>query len=291
MTAAESRLPAARRFRRILISLDAALDHPDALEAVAVLAARLHADVRGLMVEDDRSLDLAGHPGVRIVSTVTAAGGSIDGRAALRGQRARAAVIREAAARVMAARRVAADFDVRSGRADEVLLSSAHEADLVVLGWGSGGLVPYGRNRPTRPGDIACAVAERSDRPVLVLRADGPRHGPVLVAYDGGEAADRALQSALEIAAGTTETVHVALMTDRLANVAAWRDVLAPRIADAGLAARFVHVPGGDPATLVSATRQTGATLLAIGAEGTRCCGADVRLVLNRAACSVLLVR
>lgn len=280
------------RFRRILLALDAAADDPAGLDALASLAARLQAEVHGLTVEDEEELDLADHPGVRFVSRVSTTVFRMERGVVERSQRYRAEVSRRTLAGVMAAHRVKASFEVRRGPVADEVIAKAEDADLIVLGWGSGG---FAVRAPGRPGRIACAVAERSQRPVLLLHPGSPAGGPMLVAYDGTPAGEKALEAAVEIArprdghAGSPVTI--ALLTARLSDAEAWRADVAARLAAEGMASRFMHFPAATASELIAAARQSGAALLVLGVEGPNCCGGEVRAVLDRAGCSVLLVR
>ncbi len=283
---------APRRFRRILLALDAAADDPAGLDALAGLAARLQAEVHGLTVEDTAELDLADHPGVRFVSRVSTTLVRMERGVVERSQRHRAETGRRTLAGVMAAHRVKASFEVRHGPVADEVIAQAEAADLIVLGWGSGG---FAVRAPGRPGHIACAVAERSQRPVLLLRPGSPAGGSMLVAYDGTPAGEKALEAAVEIArprdghAGSPVTV--ALLTARLSDADAWRTDVAARLSAHAITSRFMHFPSATAADLIAAARQSGAALMVLGVEGPSCCGGEVRTVLDRAGCSVLLVR
>ncbi len=280
------------QFRRILLALDATADDPAGLDALASLAARLQAEVHGLTVEDAEELDLADHPGVRFVSRVSTTVVRMERGVVERSQRHRAETSRRTLAGVMAAHRVKASFEVRRGPVADEVIAQAEDADLIVLGWGSGG---FAVRVPGRPGRIACAVAERSQRPVLLLHPGSPAGGPMLLAYDGTPAGEKALDAAIEIARSRDghagSPVAVALLTARLSDAEAWRTDVAARLATHGITSRFLHFPGAAAADLIAAARQSGAALMVFGVEGPSCCGGEVRAVLDRAGCSVLLVR
>lgn len=288
MSAPAPAQPPAGRFRRILLGLDPDTDDPVVLHRVAALAERLHAEIRGVFIDDDSALALADHPAVRIVSTVTATAIRLDRATVERSRRGRVAESRQAVARVMAARRVTAVFDVRRGGVADELVAASRDADLIILGWGSRGFGRRYPRRPARPGSVACAVAERAEVPVMLLMT-GPASGPTVVAYDGTPAGRRALDAALDLA--VTGNVVVALLSDRPAEAEAWRQDVLQAPPPRGTALRFVNLPAGNPAALVAATRQLNATLLAIGIADQACCGAPLRTVLDHAGCSLLLVR
>jgi nucleotide-binding universal stress UspA family protein len=276
-----------RPFGRILLGLDPTSDDPAIPRQAADLAARLNADIRTLFVEDEEALALTENPAVRIVSTVTATTYHVDRILLERSRRGRVAASRQSIASVMAARSIATIFDVRRGVVVDELIAAADDADLIVLGWGSRGLGRRHASQPSRPGSVACAVAERSDVPVLLLLPLSPVNGPTVIAFDGTPSAARAFDAAMALSTDH-DRVIVALITDRTAEVQRWREELSSRCSNS---LHFQHVPLGDPATLLAATRQAGAAMLVLGMDGADCCGGPLRRVLDGAGCSILLVR
>ena len=286
-----------RKVRRILLALDATTDDMAGLDEVAALAERLQAEILGLLVEDADVFDLADHPGALVVSAVSTGLRRLDRQTVERSHRVRAVASQRAVEAAMGRRRVKAHFAVRRGNIAREVIASARDADLVVIGWGSGGLSLRASGQPLRPGAIACAVAEGAERPVLLLKsgpARGPAPlapGPALVAYDGSPTADKAVAAAIELSLREGELLDVALLTDRLADVAAWTETLQGRLAEQGVAARFLHLAADGLPNLCALARHSGASILVLGVDGPTCCGAQVRGLLDRAECSVLLVR
>ena len=287
MTAEAAPTASPPRIRHILLGLDPTSHDPAILEQVAALAQRLRADIRMLFVEDEAALTLADNPAVRMVSTITATAYRMDRTTVERSQRGRIAASRLAIDRVMAARRVTARFEMRHGIVVDELITCAQDADLIVLGWGSRGLGKRGAHQPSRPGSVACAVAERADVPVLLLLPTSPKRGPTVVAFDGTSAAGRAIDTAIDLFANGNAVI-AALMSDSTTQVQRWQSDLSVRHAGR---LRFQHVPNGNPATLIATARQAGASMLVLSTQGPDCCGGPTRRILDTAGCSILLVR
>ncbi len=186
--------PGERALSRILVALDASRASLDALSAAAALAARLGAELEGLFVEDINLLRLAGLPFAWQLSLPSGTGRPlerIDVEAELRALAARA---REALAEAARPHRVAWSFRVARGQVAVEILEAAGSADLLVLG-------RTARRGGAAPGTTARAAAARASTSVLILTRDGRLAQPMLVAYDGSPAADRALELAARLEA------------------------------------------------------------------------------------------
>ena len=115
------------RRRRLLVALDAADDAQLLLDAAADMAARMHADLAGLFIEDMDLLGLGDNPLIRMVSAHAAAAQSIATREIERALRRQVATAREAFERAAKARRLESSFEVRRGR-----LASALQGEIEI---------------------------------------------------------------------------------------------------------------------------------------------------------------
>jgi hypothetical protein len=281
--------PAQRRIRRILVAFDWGSEHAGAVETVAALAARLRAELKAMFVEDIDLLRLAEHPHVFAFSTLSASGEQLAADHLRRVLRARLARSRQAIEEAAARRQIRCAFEVRQGRLLVEALDAAGDEDLVIVSWQAGhGGPSWVTSRPP-PVVIARALAEARARSVLLLHPEAPDDGPVLVAFDGSEAARAALAAASEIADRDGGLIEIALLTGRAEQASAWAGEIAGALAESALRARFVHLPRvGLDDVCPLAIRQHGSLLvvpadLALADAGGR--------ALERVPCSVLLVR
>jgi len=275
-------VPEIRDFRRILVALDASKESLAALETAAGLAARLEAELVGLFVEDTDLLNLAALPFAREASTLWQSGRVMDPERLERELRAKAAMARQALARAAEALSVQWSFRMTRGRVEAELLAAAQDVDLVAVGKGTrplSGQVRIGRS--TR------AVAVRTMCSMLFASPAGcPGDAPVAVIYDGTAGSSRALVLAGRLAERQGKRLIVFVAAESAA-VSAQRELaVRERMKDIGIVATIRRVRGAGLPDIVPALRAEPVGLLVVAAEG-----ADLDLIVEKSACSVLLVR
>ncbi len=293
MTAGETGQRKARpRFRRILMALDPSSEDFSTIEEAAALARRLSADLLSLFVEDIDLVRLAQHSDVSAFSTLLAGPRPLAAEHLRRALKLRLERSRQACEQAAARQRIKAVFEVRQGRPVAEIVSAAPEADLVVVQWIRRD-TPAVAAPPLSP--VARAVAEAATRPVLLLRPGAPADGPVLVVYGGSEVDRRALDAACEIAERDGGIVEVALLADRVDQADAWSREISELLARTHVTPRFLHTPRAGLEDLCGVATRRGVSLMVLGADratteaGTK--AETGRRVLERAGCSVLLVR
>jgi nucleotide-binding universal stress UspA family protein len=180
--------------RRILVAVDSCSHDPAALESVVDLASRLEAELSGLFVEDINLLRSAALSFVRQVSLPTAVEEQFDATSIERQLRVRALRAEKCLATAAERKKVKWSFRTVRGRASDEVVSAAEDADLLVV------------ERAVRPspGEFHGAgptrmAASRVPRSLLLLRRRGLLGRPTLIAYDGGEDADRAVEVAARL--------------------------------------------------------------------------------------------
>ncbi len=157
---------------RILLALDASPPGPAAIEAAAILAAELRAELQGLFVEDIDLLRLAGLPFTREVDEASATLRPLDMAAIEQTFRAKAAGVRQAMASKAEQLQVRWSFHVARGQLVRATLAAATQTDLLIL------------TREGRGGAPDVRLAE----------------APIVVADDGSPAGTAALQTAARLA-------------------------------------------------------------------------------------------
>jgi nucleotide-binding universal stress UspA family protein len=222
----------------------------------------------------------------------------------------------ERAADWLRERGISAAVRLRRGNAARALLDQAREdgAELVVVG-------AHGMSALERLliGSVSERVARHAHCSVLVARSDVLRHA--ILAVDGSESADHAIQAfiRLPLPAGLEVTVMTVVSpipmlppptaagldweavletTERERRAEAQRlvDTARERLKVAGRESRVEIRSGTAAEELVAAARETGADLIAVGAEnrsalGRLFLGSVSGRVLSHAPCSVLVAR
>ena len=195
--------------QHVLVALDDSPHSRAALRAALELASRFEAQLEGLFVEDVTLLRLAALPFAQEVGHYSAIRRGIDRQQVERQLRVRSVRIRRTFHLRARQAGVECTFRVVRGIVVTEVLTSAEEADIVVLGK-AGWSLPATR----RMGRTARTVVEEVSTMTLVLQ-DGARLGaPVLVVYDGSEMAGRALDVAADVLEDGENVLTILLLTE-----------------------------------------------------------------------------
>lgn len=191
--------------RVILVAIDASPHSLAALESAAKLAARLHAELRGMYVEDINLVRMSELP---FASAVTSSGESYRlTREDLERQLHRQAEIARRALESAGARsKVVCSFSVVRGTVTREIVSAASGAEIVTVGR-AGWSVRGGK----RLGSVVRSLLSEAGASLLMVEENGI-DGPFAVVYDGGAAAARALDLAAALAADHLSPVRVFLI-------------------------------------------------------------------------------
>lgn len=274
--------------RRIVVALDSSTHSRAALAAAVELAARLHAEIEGLFVEDINLVNLAGLPFGNAVDMATGRAAPFDTGALEARMKAEIARARRALEDTARRARLRATFRIARGRLESEVVAAAGEADLLIVGAAGLDLEFGGR---FKPGRVALAAAASAPRSVLLLRHGSSFRGRPLVAYDGTPAADKALDAAIALARTGGYAVRLLIAESDPDKARALEAQASARFAAAG--ASFVRQEG-DSAALTDMCRivqETEADILVIAADDARLQGDGRTILLERVACPVLLVR
>ncbi len=245
---------AVRRWRRVLVALDASPESDQAAAAAAGLAAALEAELEGLFVEDSDLLRFEATPLAHRVDWLTASAARLASDEMRRHLRAQAGRARRSLGRAAEREGVRWSFRVTRGTvATEIVAARSEEA---VVGLGR---VGWSLRRRRRLGSTARALLEGSHRPLLLVPRR-PSGGPgVAVFFDGSEEAGEALRLARFLAARRHGRLLVLVPRDREAELRRQVDTAEETPA---AEPEFVTLAGSASAEIAAAVRRHGSGLL-----------------------------
>ncbi len=276
------------RFRRVLMAFDPAASDAAAVDAAALLATRLEAEFKALFVEDENVLNAVQYAVTGVFGTVSADRQAVDAVSVERALRIQTSRSRRIVEQVVSRQRLKASFEVRRGRVATEVLACGSDADLIVVGRG-------GRTarKGAPPGSVARAVLGACDRSVLLLSPRARMEGPVLVLYDGSQAAEAALLAAADIADGDGGRVAVALVAADAEDgkISDWQRSIARRLSARGLRSEFVRIAAEDREIFIDLAHRWGVSVAVLSADQGLIQGQGLDRLLAGLECSVLLVR
>ena len=253
--------------RRILVALDGSSESLAALDAAALLAAHLHAQVEALFVEDADVLRLADLPCARVTSALLLQTERIDRPRLERQMRVRAL-------------RVQATFRQVRGKVATEVLAAAAEADLLSVGRTERSLAGWW------PAEAALQAALAAGRPFLVVgRRAKPGQG-VLMVYDGSPADGRALELAAELAESTGQGLSVLILAPTYSEARELAQRVSGPLAGRRLGLDVRYSSGEYRTAVAAALRQARPGLVVAGVESGERAGQLVQAV----DCPLLLV-
>jgi nucleotide-binding universal stress UspA family protein len=177
----------------ILVALNASPHSQAALDAAVRLAMDFEAEVEGLFVEDETLLQAAQLPFAEEVRAFTASPRGLTDQRIQRQLRYQAEHAERTLRRTAKQAEVEHTFEVVEGDVTAELMTAAAEVDLLVLGKTSSA------SSRRHLGSTSRALLSDAPAPVLVLREVVPPQRPVLVYYDGSDAAGAALNVAVHL--------------------------------------------------------------------------------------------
>lgn len=274
--------------RRIVVTIDSSAHGRAAVVAAAALAHQLHAELEGVFVENIDLFHLAELPFGRVVDAATGTARAFDAAMLenqMRTEIARTRRMLEDAARHM---RVSSSFRTARGRPVDEIIAAADRADLLIMG-----AAGHDIGVRFRPGPEALAAAERAPRSVLLLRSGAVIEGRPLVAYDGSEQGDKALEAAARMVRSRQGGVRVLIMAgggdeDR---TEALRGKALAILEPFGINVRFTELGQATPDGMCRAVERSDADLLVLAASDPSLGEGGFSRLLERLGCPVLLVR
>ncbi len=262
-------------FRRLVVALGASRASLATLGTWADLAARLHADLAGLFVEDADLMRMAGLPFARVVGygSVARAFDAETCERLLRSAQAEARALLETLARQ---RSLSWSFRAVRGAVTTALVTNVESGDLVVL-------------EHAVFGAAAVHALRAGDASVLYLRPDVQRGREVFVVAKEGE--EPALAAGAQLAAASGRGLALLVRADRPERESE-AAASAARVVPADVPMRVLRVPEGVPlarileqerGAILVASAETAADVLGAGGDEPTL-GFSVLLVRPRAA-------
>jgi nucleotide-binding universal stress UspA family protein len=179
--------------RRILVALDASPHSLAALETAAELAAGLHAELRGLFVEDINLIRLAQLPFAREVSYFSTEFRRVELHQLEQQLRAQANRLRDIMAAVADRANIPWELRIVRGSVASEVLTAAADTDLIVMG-------KLGRSLAGRMGSTTKLLVMHGRGLTMIMQQDYRLTLPVIVIYDGSMLAKKALEAAIHLA-------------------------------------------------------------------------------------------
>lgn len=272
--------------RRIVVAIEGSSDATGALEEAAGLAARLHAELEGVYIQDIDLVRLAELPVGREIHFVTGKGRDFTSDALEEDSRAQESAARQAVALAATRARVAHIFRTVRGQVDAEVLAAADGGDLLILG--TGNRVPWGR---LRLGRAARAAAERAPRSVLISKPGTRSAGIPLVCYDDSDGSRRALEAGLRVYGLHEGRLSVLIFAHDVAGAERLRREVEDRLASAGVRSRFVYGARRHAHEICRQAAESGAGVLVLAADGAALDEPQRGEVVEAIDCPVLLVR
>lgn len=272
--------------RRILVALDTSPSSLAALEAAAELATSFGAELVGLFVEDINLVRLAELSFTHEVGLFSATSRRLEIRYVERQFRGRASRAHRQLARIAEKAKVNWSFRVARGAIAAELLAAASDADLVILG--KAGWSPLARKRL---GSTTRAILSQGSQPILVLQPGVGLGLPLLVVYDGSEAARRALAATGLLMQGKRGHVTVLILADGPEAAQQLQQEASALVEDQELKTRYLWQTGTSAWKLARALQREGCRMLVLPGDGSRLDRETILALLDEVECPVLLVR
>jgi hypothetical protein len=253
----------------------------------------MHAELRGLFVEDAEMLELGANPLIRTVSPYSSATRAFEAREMERALRRQVMLAREALERAARARRIQASFEVTRGRLLAAIESLEEIPDLVLVRRTAGHAhrLP-GTGRAQRTSVITRQVIATVRRPVMILDARTAARARVIALYDGSAETDKALAAAAEIAERRGYDGFAVLPIARDDETAQQLGIQAGEMAAAhGHRVRILPRVDADVVEIGRTVSRLGSAILVLHADHRLLAGNAFTRLLDETDASVMVVR
>ena len=185
---------------------------------------------------------------------------------------------------------VECDAEQVAGIVPRMIVEHSGLCDLVIMGRGG----EHSQWLDGVLGSTTATVARRATRPVLVTNTDAPKGNRFVIAYDGSKFAQRALQTAANLAHQWNATLHVLAVSDKWGQT--WIDEARKYLEAHDTEVTYTAREGDPSEGIIGYLTEMDADLLIMGAFGHSkvrelVVGSTTAYALNHAPCPLLLVR
>jgi nucleotide-binding universal stress UspA family protein len=270
--------------RHIAVALDCSPHSIASLTAAAELARQLHADLRGIFVEDINLLRMAELPCSHEIRIYTAEPEKMELVQLERSLKRQAREAESSLQRIAGELMVEHSFMVCRGLVPAEVILAAHEADLLVLG-------RSGRSISCRKGlgSTAKKALAEGKRPLLFMRPGfTAKEWPILILYDGSKGSQQALHTALDLAQPAI-MLNVLILGETPEEAALMERELSDTIMIPDADIEYYHLPLHDGKTLAQYIRMADSGLLVLS-DRMRLPTETVHTLINEIDYPVLLV-
>lgn len=269
---------------KVVLRMRGGTASPLILEAAVRVARAFRGELRGLFVEDDELLSLAGLPFAQEISLTGRRSRPLSPEIVRREMEAASAVMRREFEQLTRAARIPAHFEFVRGAAEDALRAAMQEFGILAIG------EPLAlAGAPALP-SLATGLSELAG--LVVVGCEARRAtGPVLVIIDPASDVAQLVDTAERIADESAQDV-ILLIVSREAAEAERMEVTARAALDSGTRYRFAKTGDATPQTIRELAQRNAAGLVIARFGGPL--AADERLALRAACaldCPLLLLR
>src|SRR5699024_10193390 len=192
--------------RNILVALDTSAHSRAALEAAAILASLLEANIRGVFVQEEHWTRLSRLPSLTAIHELTGKAYALQQDTLEKEIKNVKQRLQRQLKQISSRREITHSLETVQGKAEEEILKAAQEADLITIGW-------RGRSYPStkKPGATARGIIRNADKPVRVLGKNVRLGKRISVFYDTGTEAQKGLKLGLILAEHNDSELSVLL--------------------------------------------------------------------------------
>lgn len=271
--------------RRIVIAIESSSHVKTAAESAATLAAHLHAELEGVLIQDINLARLAALPVGREIQFPTGEARDFTLDTLQSQNKNTEATARKEILTAAQHAHVGHSFRVAMGKIEIETIKAAEEADLLILCSSDNA-----GSRFSRSAAIARIVAEPTSGSVLIWKSGQQNLYNPFVCYDGSPHSKRALNAAARISEARGNAPTVIIIAQELELSARLRKEVQSQLSLA-YNPKFLHCAQPNPDQICQLTQKSSAGILVISAASLSNMGKQALETLQSTSCPVLLIR